>query len=175
MEKSQEERKCLFCNNVFIVTKKSLKKFCNNSCSAKYNNPRKEKKQHGNCLCCGKELNKLNKKYCNNKCQGRCKRNKIFDKIKNGDTSFYVDAYRRYLIQEYGEKCMKCGWHEINQATGLVPIQLEHIDGNSDNNNLINLELLCPNCHSLTSTFGRLNKNGSNSKRNTKRRVKRNQ
>ena len=35
---------------------------------------------------------------------------------------------------------------------------MEHIDGNSENNNIENLELLCPNCHSLTPTFGALNK-----------------
>jgi len=60
---------------------------------------------------------------------------------------------------------MKCSWEEINPTTGLVPIQLDHIDGDSDNNNLKNLRLLCPNCHSLTPTFGRLNENSSRSKR----------
>lgn len=32
-------------------------------------------------------------------------------------------------------------------------MELEHIDGNSENNDLSNLTLLCPNCHSLTSTY----------------------
>ena len=60
---------------------------------------------------------------------------------------------------------MECNWNMVNQTTGLVPIQLEHIDGDSDNNDLKNLKLLCPNCHSLTPTFGALNKNGRDSKR----------
>ena len=53
---------------------------------------------------------------------------------------------------------MKCGWSERNPITKKVPIQMEHIDGNSENNSIENLELLCPNCHSLTPTFGALNK-----------------
>ena len=55
---------------------------------------------------------------------------------------------------------MNCGWREIHPITGLVPIQLDHIDGDSDNNDLKNLRLLCPNCHSLTVNFGRLNNSG---------------
>ena len=30
---------------------------------------------------------------------------------------------------------------------------VDHIDGNSDNNSEENLRLICPNCHSLTSTY----------------------
>ena len=50
---------------------------------------------------------------------------------------------------------MDCGWCEKNKKTGNIPIQLEHIDGHSENNSLDNLKLLCPNCHSLTPTYGR--------------------
>ena len=82
----------------------------------------------------------------------------IFEKIENGDTSLYERNYKKYLINKYGEKCMECGWCERNKKTGKIPIQLEHIDGHSENNRLDNLKLLCPNCHSLTETFGALNK-----------------
>jgi len=40
-----------------------------------------------------------------------------------------------------------------------IPLELHHIDGNSENNLLNNLSLLCPNCHSLTSTYRGKNKN----------------
>lgn len=36
-----------------------------------------------------------------------------------------------------------------------IPLELDHIDGNHLNNDLSNLRLLCPNCHSLTPTFRR--------------------
>jgi len=38
-------------------------------------------------------------------------------------------------------------------------LQLDHIDGIPNNNEISNLRLLCPNCHSQTSTFCRQNKN----------------
>jgi 5-methylcytosine-specific restriction endonuclease McrA len=37
-------------------------------------------------------------------------------------------------------------------------MDLEHIDGNSLNNNLENLSLICPNCHSQTATYKGANK-----------------
>ena len=55
-------------------------------------------------------------------------------------------------------KCCQCGWGKINKTTGRIPLEIDHIDGNFKNNNLINLRLLCPNCHSLTATFKNSNK-----------------
>lgn len=36
---------------------------------------------------------------------------------------------------------------------GPIPLELDHIDGNSYNNSIDNLRLLCPNCHALTDTY----------------------
>lgn len=33
-------------------------------------------------------------------------------------------------------------------------MQIDHIDGNSDNNVISNCRLLCPNCHTQTKTWG---------------------
>ena len=65
---------------------------------------------------------------------------------------------RRYLIEKYGEMCQRCGWSERNQTTGRVPITISHINGDWTDSTEGNLELLCPNCHSLTPTYGALNK-----------------
>ena len=35
---------------------------------------------------------------------------------------------------------------------------MHHIDGDYTNNKIENLQLLCPNCYSLISNFGSLNK-----------------
>ena len=65
---------------------------------------------------------------------------------------------KRYLIWKHGEQCSRCGWRERNPATGKVPIEVEHLDGDYTNNDMKNLVLLCPNCHSLTPTYRGLNR-----------------
>jgi len=48
-------------------------------------------------------------------------------------------------------KCESCGistWLNKN-----IVCQLHHIDGNPNNNNINNLQILCPNCHSLTDNY----------------------
>jgi len=62
-------------------------------------------------------------------------------------------------MEKYIDKCAKCGWGEINTYTNKIPLEIEHIDGNYKNNNEENLILLCPNCHSLTSTYKGANRN----------------
>lgn len=71
---------------------------------------------------------------------------------------------RRYMLEKYNYKCSKCGWGEVNPYTNLVPLQIHHVDGNSTNNKEENLEVLCPNCHSLTENFGSRNTNAPEGK-----------
>ena len=41
-----------------------------------------------------------------------------------------------------------------------MTLELHHIDGDETNNELTNLQYLCPNCHSLTENYGSKNKKG---------------
>jgi len=63
----------------------------------------------------------------------------------------------RLLKENFFEhKCYNC-----NQSKWLgnpIPLELEHKDGNHQNNNLNNLTMLCPNFHALTSTYRGKNK-----------------
>lgn len=54
-------------------------------------------------------------------------------------------------------KCELCGITSWNDAP--LVMHLHHKDGNHFNNNLDNLQILCPNCHSQTDTYsGKKNK-----------------
>ena len=61
------------------------------------------------------------------------------------------------LIALRGHKCEKC--HLELWDSQLIPLQVHHIDGARYNNQLNNLQLLCPNCHALTDNFGIKNYN----------------
>lgn len=66
-------------------------------------------------------------------------------------------------MEKYQCKCSICGWCEENPYSHTIPLEVEHIDGNFQNNKEDNLTILCPNCHSLTSTYKGANKgNGRN-------------
>lgn len=62
-------------------------------------------------------------------------------------------ALRRYLMEKHSGACTGCGIKKWRQKK--ITLQLHHIDGNTDNSVLANADLLCPNCHSQTETFGR--------------------
>ena len=124
----------------------------------------------GYCLNCGKEFvmyKSHSGKFCSNKCQGEYEHNEYIKKWKNGEKTglkgkFLIsNAIRKYLFEKYNNSCQICGWNEINKYTGNVPLQIHHIDGDCTNNKEENLQLLCPNCHSLTENFGKRNKNAT--------------
>lgn len=57
---------------------------------------------------------------------------------------------RKKLIQD-GIKDDKCEICKLNEWLGQkLPLELHHKDGNRYNNKIENLQILCPNCHSLT-------------------------
>lgn len=72
--------------------------------------------------------------------------------LKNG-TSITSYKLKNKLLKEgvkerFCESCKLENWN--NQE---IPLELHHKDGDSHNNELSNLELLCPNCHAQTSTY----------------------
>ncbi len=124
-----------------------------------------------NCLCCGKEnkwsYSKTNK-FCDNTCQQEwIWRNETIPKIEAGECTHNSRALKPYLIEKFGENCFECGIGPTWNDKPLV-LQLDHIDGDSDNNYPKNLRLLCPNCHSQTENFGSKGK-GSRYKKPAKR------
>ncbi len=173
-EYNQNPNLCKYCNKPILanyddsISNIKRKKFCNNSCSASYNNRLREKriKTTNKCLVCGTEI-KNGYKFCSNQCSSDYQYMQYIIKWKNGTIDgstksnlwkSYSKHIRRYLFEKYNSKCSRCGWGEENIYSHSIPLEVEHIDGNSQNNSEDNLTLLCPNCHSLTSTYRGLNK-----------------
>ncbi len=60
-------------------------------------------------------------------------------------------------------KCEVCGWAELSED-GRLPLELDHINGDRHDNRLVNLRILCPNCHSLQATHRGKNRSKNNKK-----------
>lgn len=154
---NKNKKHCKCCNKEILYNKR-INNFCNHSCAASYCN--KGIVRNGfpsrSCLNCNKKLNNSTRKYCSHACRTSYiwkERKKLIELGKEKSSR----ACKKYLIEKFGNKCMLCGWNKVNIYSKKVPIELNHIDGNKKNNKLDNLELLCPSCHSLTSTFKGLN------------------
>lgn len=135
---------CEYCKEDFQPGRDNRARYCSRSCAAKSNNhsrirvPKKPKEP----VPSKRELNLKN--------------------WLNGEDWSYVNGHlpataRRFLLEEADHKCPKCGWGEKNPVIGKVILTIDHRDGNWTNNRKENLEVLCYNCHTLTSTFGSLN------------------
>ena len=118
------------------------------------------------CLNCGvKNLFKgysYANKYCNNQCQKDFEYKQYITEWKQGihdgkrgklQTSNYI---KRYVLEKQEDKCDECGLDKWLGSS--ITLELEHIDGNSENNIEKNLRCLCPNCHSQTPTYKAKNK-----------------
>lgn len=77
------------------------------------------------------------------------------------DNTIPISSFRlkNRLIEEgiFHHQCSNC--LQTEWLGSPIPLELDHIDGNSDDNRLANIRLLCPNCHAMTPTYRGRNKN----------------
>ena len=160
---------CLCCSNPILHSEEGRerlretkhKKFCDQSCAAKYNNRKRRVPRY--CMTCNVTLQEDNKKFCSSKCFGDYTFLQSIEKIKAGE-KVSVRTLKKYLIQVRGNKCSIC--HNIEWMEQLIPLIMDHIDGNSENEVLGNLRLICPNCDAQLPTYKGKNKgNGRHSRR----------
>lgn len=164
----RERRNCLnrSCKNSFTVPPSDKQRYCSKSCwyliKQEY-----RLKFCPSCLSCEKIISQKGaSKFCSLRCQATNNYKEYISRWKQGledgnkgiKTRIISRHLRRYLQEKYKDKCSLCGWNTKHTVTGVVPLEVDHIDGNAENNKEENLRLICPNCHSLTPSFRNLNK-----------------
>ena len=115
------------------------------------------------CLYCDDNIGRR-RKFCSSKCSAQYNRMLYIDRwlvgLESGSDASgeLARIIKRYLQEQANDKCTKCGWGEVNPFSNKVILTIDHIDGDWTNNGVDNLAVLCYNCHTLTPTFGSLNK-----------------
>lgn len=131
-------------------------KFCSHSCSAVSSN-RLRGKWH--CVDCKTKVPTGTR---------RCKE----CRSKRRSLAFAKSDHLRkiLLIEVHGHRCWWC--LRTTWRGQLIPLELDHVDGNSDNSSEGNLRILCSNCHAQTPTYKSKNRGraGTRGQRRTRKR-----
>lgn len=160
-------KQCKYCDAILLNLKDKRKKFCNRSCAASFNGRgvQRSKYPRRQCVeCNGYIESRVKMIYCTIKCRMIAEERDWLGGISNPYTKHGLPAkFRRIILKHRNEKCEGCGWSGTNPISKKSTLQVDHKDGDWKNNYIWNLKVLCPNCHSLTPTYGALNKgNGRN-------------
>lgn len=126
------------------------KKFCDHKCFGN------RQKKEGKCSYCQKPC-KASKDYCSRDCYINDFHSSNIEKLKSDKKiDLHYSSIRKSLLWYYDHKCQKCGNDKWNGEK--IPLEIDHINGNPDDNNFDNLRLICPNCHAQTDTYKGKNK-----------------
>lgn len=167
------QNKCPMCG-ISIVYEKRINKYCSRSCAAKLNNstyPKRRKTSTGKiiferkykkedfsrCQICDNQTKGIYNKFCSVPCHIKSKWNATKFIIESTGNVKSSQIAKKYLIETRGKCCEICNLTSEWNRKPIVFI-LDHIDGNSENNFISNLRLVCPNCDSQLPTFKGRNK-----------------
>lgn len=130
---------CLICKNEFehISSRSNKAKYCSKKCYYKA--------QHLNGSVTF-ECKHCHKKFLGSPSEKRiyCSRACINKESKKTFVAKYTTVRKKMIIRDMVKKCEICGYNESKEILGI-----HHKDRNNKNNELSNLMVLCPNCHSL--------------------------
>lgn len=132
-------KNCLVCGTTFSVTRhrETTAKYCSNQCY--YKSQYRLKRVETTCQHCGKVFwskPSEKRKYCSRACINK-------SSVENWNPSFST-VRGMMLIRGMIQRCELCGYDQVPEILGV-----HHKDENRRNNELTNLQVLCPNCHSL--------------------------
>jgi transposase len=118
------------------------------------------------CKNCGHKLKGSTRFFCTRSCHKAFMGSNRYARFLAGELDVYLTSrsLRGALVKRDGEKCSVCDldkWMNVE-----IPLEIDHIDGNSGNGKSENVRLICPNCHALTPTYkGRNAGNGRHKRR----------
>lgn len=171
-----EIKNCKKCNKEFVPTK-GLISYCSLECrnsrsfSIESRNLKSLKqKQYFESLTDEERLEYLNRK--SETCRKNFHTEEWYKSIKEKCLLKYIstpfeelgpELRRRRILEEQAGKCAEC---DLSEWRGVpLSLEIEHKNGNHQDNSRSNLCALCPNCHSITPTWRGRNKptrNGDN-------------
>jgi predicted nucleic acid-binding Zn ribbon protein len=94
------------------------------------------------CIVCGASiLARKNRKTCSRACSNTYRTGIRYKIGRPKDNVKDQRAAKLHVFASRGEKCERCGYNKKEV------LNVHHKDRNRKNNDLNNLELLCPNCH----------------------------
>ncbi len=147
-KQARYQKTCHQCSNVYY-SKCVNSKFCTYACSVL--NKTREKitvtcDQCTNTYLKSKRLaSKSIKHFCSNDCK------KTYYKINSKERGIYhghngksaLSSYRKLAFDNFPHECYHCKYNKYPNV-----LQVHHLDENRENNNLENLRIVCPTCHS---------------------------
>lgn len=154
---------CLTCNNSIAFDSKE-NKFCSSRCSAVYNNKAgligRKRIEVPVCANCNNEIKKSRskRKFCSKECFGEYQSKLSYDKnIVLYEQGLLSDDVARHFFRRITEPiCSICNLDKWGDFS--IPLEVDHIDGNSNNNYPNNLRFVCCNCAALLPTYKGANK-----------------
>ena len=153
---------CKKCNSSFEV-QKGLINYCSLSCKNKRNHTAESKDKISKKVLANWKsgvMDKIDYYALNNSPQKKERTKATWDRKTNekhlNGEKLHVQTVRKIMLKKSEYKCGICN---LSDWLGEpVTLELHHINGDNKNNEISNLIILCPNCHSQTDNFRAKNK-----------------
>ena len=157
------EKPCEECGKLFEAHAREVKrgngKFCSRKCGGAYNGKKRIAKYklintpNVSCAQCGKEFYKKisdqnNSRsglfFCRRKCKDEAQKIGGVQGIIPSHYGTTLTDYRTHALRNLPNECSRCSFDSVTEI-----LQVHHKDCDRKNNTIENLEILCPNCHSM--------------------------